>query len=556
MSTVNVRPIHDDLSFGARVAGVTLDNLRDPDVRDRLNEAFEARGLLIFEEVDPTPRCRWRSALCSDRSRITRARRPLGLGDDMLGVIEIRHDPNEGGVVQLDGRLLSQWLPWHFDHCYNNELNRAGVLRAVEIPPDGGMTGFVDGIALYGAVSPEVRDRIEGEMVIYAMDVILDNLRFGRPEGFVEVQASPGAIDVMTEYEHRPRAIHPAVWTRRSGEKVLHVSPWMAKGIEGRDDADADVLLTEVCDEIVEAAKSLSYFHSWAPTDMVDLGQLADPSLGVGLCARRRPLHAPNDHRRRLRPRPLRGGRPGEVQRSELDDLSHLPYSLLAPGDEAVPLLGILEADDRPGLVHAGASEGLDPVVAVLEHQLVVTVRDDDRRRARGPPRCVAPGRRRRLATRRRRPRAAPASPGGPANRCSWSSGTCTGPSHQRGCSDSDRPDSALSLPGLAQEPATQSPSSSRSRCCPGGFGRVLLGYCSWSAPLPRGAGGTTHGMGHVRSCGGTCRAGGRRFVVGAQQPSIDRTARAPTRSGRCSWGAGGRWWRDRRCRAAGASTP
>ena len=84
---------------------------------------------------------------------------------------------------ELDGRLLSQWLPWHFDHCYNDQLNRAGVLRAVEIPPDGGRTGFVDGIALYDAVAPEVRDRIEGEMVIYAMDVILDNLRFGRPDG-------------------------------------------------------------------------------------------------------------------------------------------------------------------------------------------------------------------------------------------------------------------------------------------------------------------------------------------------------------------------------------
>ena len=53
---------------------------------------------------------------------------------------------------------------------------------SVETPPDGGLTGFVDGIALYDAISPELRDRIEGETVIYAMDVILDNLRFGRPD--------------------------------------------------------------------------------------------------------------------------------------------------------------------------------------------------------------------------------------------------------------------------------------------------------------------------------------------------------------------------------------
>jgi taurine dioxygenase len=269
MSTLTVRPIRDDLPFGGRVGGVTLDLLGDPDVRARLAEAFEERGLLIFEGVDPTPELQVAISTVFGPLKDHPSSATPRVGGDMLGVIEIRHEPGDGGVVQLDGRLVSQWLPWHFDHCYNDQLNRAGVLRAVEIPPDGGMTGFVDGIALYGAVAPEVRDRIEGETVVYAMDVILENLRYGRPDGFVEVQASPKAVDVMTEYEHRPRALHPAVWTRSSGEKVLHVSPWMAKGIEGRDAAEADALLMEICDEIVEAAKGLSYFHRWEPTDMV-----------------------------------------------------------------------------------------------------------------------------------------------------------------------------------------------------------------------------------------------------------------------------------------------
>jgi taurine dioxygenase len=269
MTTVTVRPIRDDLSFGARVAGVTLDALRDPAVRDRLSAAFEDRGLLIFEDVEPTPEMQVAiSTVFGPLKDHPSSATPRAEGD-VLGVIEIRHEPNEGGVVEVDGQRLSQWLPWHFDHCYNDQLNRAGVLRAVEIPPDGGRTGFVDGIALYDAVAPEVRDRIEGEEVIYAMDVILDNLRYGRPEGFVELESADQAVDVMAEYEHRPRAIHPAVWTRASGEKVLHVSPWMAKGIEGRDEAEADRLLTEVCDEIVEAARGLSYSHVWVPTDMV-----------------------------------------------------------------------------------------------------------------------------------------------------------------------------------------------------------------------------------------------------------------------------------------------
>jgi len=270
MTTMTVRPVRDDLSFGAHVSGVSHDELRDADVRAQLNELFERYGLLIFEGVEPTPTMQVEFSTVFGRLKDhpSQAVARAG-GDDMLGVIEMRHEPNDPGTVLVGGRKVSQWLPWHFDHCYNDQLNRAGVLRAVEIPPEGGLTGFVDGVALYDAISPEVRDRIEGETVIYAMDVIMENLRFGRPEGFQDLEPAAQATEVMAEFEGRPRALHPAVWTRSSGEKVLHVSPWMAKGLEGREDPEGEALLAEVCDEIVAAARELSYFHRWQPTDML-----------------------------------------------------------------------------------------------------------------------------------------------------------------------------------------------------------------------------------------------------------------------------------------------
>jgi taurine dioxygenase len=269
MTTLQASPLRDDLPYGARVRGATLEGLDDKAIRDELNESFEKNGLLIFEDVEPTPQMQVAISTVFGALKDHPSRATPRVGDGDLGVIEIRHKPGEGGSVQVGDRVLSQWLPWHFDHCYNDELNRAGVLRAVETPPVGGKTGFVDGIALYEAISPGLREQIEGEMVIYAMDVVLGNLRYGRPHDFTEVQASAAADDVMSEYADKPRAMHPAVWTRSSGEKVLHVSPWMAKGIVGRSDADGDAMLTNVCDEIVEAAKDLSYFHEWRPTDMV-----------------------------------------------------------------------------------------------------------------------------------------------------------------------------------------------------------------------------------------------------------------------------------------------
>ena len=268
MTMLQVETIREDIGFGARVGGVTRDTVTDAGVRAELNELFERYGFLVFTDVEPTPQMQVAVSTVFGPLKDHPSQATPRAGGE-LGVIEIRHEPNQPGMVRLDGRVLSQWLPWHFDHCYNDELNRAGVLRAVEVAPEGGLTGFVDGIALYDAIAPELRKRIAGETVLYAMDVILDNLRFGRPADFEEVVPSREAEAVMTEFADRPRALHPAVWTRPTGEKVLHVSPWMAKGLVDHEDADGDALLAEVCDEIFAVARDLSYFHQWHPSDML-----------------------------------------------------------------------------------------------------------------------------------------------------------------------------------------------------------------------------------------------------------------------------------------------
>jgi taurine dioxygenase len=64
-----------------------------------------------------------------------------------------------------------------------------------------------------------------------------------------------------------PRAIHPAVWRRKSGEHVLHVSPWMSEGIEGLETPEGEELLEAVCQEI--ALKAQPYFHKWQHSQML-----------------------------------------------------------------------------------------------------------------------------------------------------------------------------------------------------------------------------------------------------------------------------------------------
>lgn len=268
MPAFRIEPLREELGFGARISGATRDNLEDTDVRAQINAAFEDRGLLVFEGMEPDGFLQ--VALSEVFGSLKEHPVPVvPRAEDTLapGVIEISQDPGRGTVVEFGGKRYASWLPWHFDHCYNNELNRAGVLRSVRGVSEGGMTGFVDGIELYRSLSSDLLEQIEGRNIIYTLNLAFPDMRFGVPEGFKELQTHPGTAKTLEYAKLLPRAIHPAVWTRASGEKVLHVSPWMAVGIEGQETPEGDALFEAVCQEVI--AKLNPYYHQWKPTDMV-----------------------------------------------------------------------------------------------------------------------------------------------------------------------------------------------------------------------------------------------------------------------------------------------
>lgn len=268
--SLEITELQPGLGFGAAIRGVTLAGLKDEAVRAEINAAFEREGLIVFRDVEPSGEMH--VALSNVFGPMKDHPSPAVPRVDQgawPGVIDMHCKPNEPGLMEVAGRRVISWLPWHFDHCYNNELNRAGVLRALEIPPEGGLTGFVDGVALYQMLDPALRARIEDAHVLYRMNVVMGNLRFGRPEDYRVIEERPGNEAVMEAAKSTPRSLHPAVWTRASGEKVLHISPWMAEGIAGAETPEGEALLEEVCREIYRLAEARSYWHSWLPTDML-----------------------------------------------------------------------------------------------------------------------------------------------------------------------------------------------------------------------------------------------------------------------------------------------
>ena len=264
MTGISVRPLSDDLSFGARITGVTQANSTDAGVRAEIVDTFEDRGMIVFEGMEPT------NAMQMALTRVFGEPQVYALTDVMeasdrvdTGVVEFEY----GDIFDVDGEELVSWLPWHFDACYTDKLNRGGILRAITIPPEGGLTGFADGIQLYRDVDPVLRDRFENLSIIYHTHLMFLNMRFGLPKSVKPISIRPLVTEMLAATKDAPRAVHPAIWTRKTGEKVLHVAPWQAAGIEGMLNAEGDALFQALLDEVY--AKAMPYHHKWSPTDMV-----------------------------------------------------------------------------------------------------------------------------------------------------------------------------------------------------------------------------------------------------------------------------------------------
>ena len=270
MPLTDVRPLEPGLPFGVRIGGLTLEILEDAAIRQEIDDLFIKSGMIVFEGVENSDAMQLALSSCfgplkehpvKSVARVDTSRMP--------GVVEIASRPDNGGIVEIAGKRLTHWLPWHFDHCYNDELNRAGVLRALEIVEEGGITGFLDGIALYQLFPRDLLTQIEDKSVIYTLSTAYTDLKFAVPPGYREIKRkpSPPAFDIQANA--MPRAIHPAVWTRPTGEKCLHVSQYMAQGLLGDETPAGDALLEQVCTKIIELAPACSYRHKWKPTDML-----------------------------------------------------------------------------------------------------------------------------------------------------------------------------------------------------------------------------------------------------------------------------------------------
>jgi taurine dioxygenase len=221
-SSLVVRPL--TAAIGAEISGVSLaDAANDERVMRDIEAALHEHLVLFFrDQHDLTPDAQVRFA-------------------SWFGPIEYhafaKPHPDHPEIVVLDQTTPERdgSNSWHSDSSFLEQPAFGSVLRAVELPPLGGDTCWASMYAAYEALSPRLRELLDGCVGVHDIVVPLQ-------------KAIAGGHSVGTDLDdirrRWPPVRHPVVRTHAAtGRKCLYVNNNFTTRIEGITDEESAVLL-------------------------------------------------------------------------------------------------------------------------------------------------------------------------------------------------------------------------------------------------------------------------------------------------------------------------
>jgi taurine dioxygenase len=251
-SVMLVKIIPTGASFGAEISGLDLRSISDGDF-DRIHRSWVENLVLLF--------------------------RGQTLSDDDLIAFSQRFGALDWAPVQETGRRFVDGHPeiyvvsnviengepigslgageavWHTDMSYIADPPKASMLYAIEVPPKGGDTGFVNMYAAYQSLSPELKRRIQ----------TLQLKHDGTYNSGGYVRQGVAAVD---DPVNSVGAVHPLVCTHpESGRRALYLGRRRNAYIVGLPLAESEALLDELWS--YASRDELTWYNQWRVGDLV-----------------------------------------------------------------------------------------------------------------------------------------------------------------------------------------------------------------------------------------------------------------------------------------------
>lgn len=281
-------------ALGAEIHGLDVAALGDED-RVRLREAFLEYGVLLVKglaAMTPEQQVELSSVFGECAIHPIPTIRLKGHPEIIVLAADVADGLAEDDPARED--IVGQ-IPWHSDLTYTASPSRGSLLLARVVPPELGLTGYIDTAAVYDALPGDLRERIEGRSAVHSLGPIQEALKSAAR---ADEEMEGGDAPVFDQVVHPLVHEHP-----ESGRKVLNVSPAFVQSIEGLSEEESRTLI----DELIAFATDdrFVYLHRWEDGDLIAWDNWRTMHLATG----HKKKHARRMHRTTLAP----GRVPGEL---------------------------------------------------------------------------------------------------------------------------------------------------------------------------------------------------------------------------------------------------
>ena len=217
---MNIVPMNS--GCGAEIRNVDLNNLSDAEV-EAVADAHAEHGVVFFREQTLGPDEQLAAAGRFGAINVNRFFTPVPEQPKVALVLkEPQHETNIGGA-------------WHTDHSYDQAPALGSMLYAKEVPESGGDTMFANMYRACEALSPGLRETLEGLCAVHSSRHI-----FG-PQGY---HASRGDDRYGNAERATQDAVHPVIIRHpRSSRAALYVNPGFTVRIDGWTELESRPLL-------------------------------------------------------------------------------------------------------------------------------------------------------------------------------------------------------------------------------------------------------------------------------------------------------------------------
>jgi taurine dioxygenase len=247
---LETRPL--DNSFACEVVGLRLWEQLNNETIDQLRALWADQPVLVFRrQALSEHELAQFSARFGPLERIVRTDWASPVVPE-VGVISNLKDAQARPI----GGLGDGELQWHSDQSYMINPATGAMLYALELPPEGGTTSWVDLSAAYAGLPDRLKRVVEGKRAVFSYEKRLAGYQ--------------GADRVISEEAKRrtPPIVHPLVHTHpATGKKALYLDSTTTIAIDGMDDASGSALLNELYE--LATRPEFVYRHYWQVGDVV-----------------------------------------------------------------------------------------------------------------------------------------------------------------------------------------------------------------------------------------------------------------------------------------------